>query len=315
MTAGAFLAIVNALLFGHQPSGGLHMFRYTAFRLMLQMCLWATSVVVSADDLPGLHNVNEAAPGVLVGSEPEGEAAFAALQKKGITTIVSVDGAVPDIKLAAKYGLRYIHIPLGYDGIDQQSQLAFVRVAREITGPTYVHCHHGRHRGPAAAAVICLASGQLDIPRATELLQRCGTSPDYKGLYRDVAAFKKPAPDAVLPELKAQAQVESLAAAMAKLDRHFDHVKLAAASGWKTPPQHPDIVPQAELLLVQEGLSESLRLLTKDQPAEFHALMKESERQSKDLLQSLKSGRTDEASRLLMQLTGGCMKCHQQFRN
>jgi len=283
--------------------------------LLLQVSLYSGNLAAFADDLPGLHNVNEAAPGVLVGSEPEGEEAFAALQKKGITTIVSVDGAVPDVQLAAKYGLRYIHIPLGYDGIDQQSRLALARVAKEITAPTYVHCHHGRHRGPAAAAVICLASGQLDIPRATELLKRCGTSPDYKGLYRDVAAFKKPAPNAVLPELMSQAQVDSLAAAMAKLDRHFEHVKLSAAAGWKTPPQHPDLVPQAELLLVQEGLSESLRLLTKDQPPEFHLLMQESERHAKELLQSVKSGRTDDASRLLMQLTGSCTKCHQQFRN
>ncbi|MFM7037345.1 MAG: hypothetical protein ACKO2L_06445 [Planctomycetaceae bacterium] len=283
--------------------------------LLLQVSLYSGNLAAFVDDLPGLHNVNEAAPGVLVGSEPEGEEAFAALQKKGITTIVSVDGAVPDVQLAAKYGLRYIHIPLGYDGIDQQSRLALARVAKEITAPTYVHCHHGRHRGPAAAAVICLASGQLDIPRATELLKRCGTSPDYKGLYRDVAAFKKPAPNAVLPELMSQAQVDSLAAAMAKLDRHFEHVKLSAAAGWKTPPQHPDLVPQAELLLVQEGLSESLRLLTKDQPPEFHLLMQESERHAKELLQSVKSGRTDDASRLLMQLTGSCTKCHQQFRN
>jgi hypothetical protein len=283
--------------------------------LVLQLGLYSGSLAVLADDLPGLHNVNEAAPKVLVGSEPEGEAALAALQKKGITTIVSVDGAAPDVKLAAKYGIRYIHIPLGYDGIDKQSQLSLVRVAKEVRTPIYVHCHHGRHRGPAAAAVICLATGQLDIPRATELLKRCGTSPDYKGLYRDVAEFKNPAPSEVLPELKSQAQVDSLAAAMAKLDRHFEQVKLSAAAGWKTPPQHPDLVPQAEVLLVQEGLMESLRLLTKDRPPEFHTLMQESERHAKDLLQSLKSGRTEEASRLLMQLTGSCTKCHQQFRN
>ncbi|MFM8476050.1 MAG: hypothetical protein ACKOEO_09660 [Planctomycetaceae bacterium] len=268
-----------------------------------------------ADDLPGLHNVREVAPNLLVGGEPEGEAAFAALQKKGITTIVSVDGALPDIQLAAKYGLRYVHIPLGYDGIDQRSQLALVRVARDIQTPIYVHCHHGRHRGPAAAAVICQATGQLNSAQATELLKRCGTSPDYRGLWRDVAAFKTPDPNTVLPELHAQAKVDSLAAAMAKLDRHFENVKLAATAGWKTPPDHPDLVPQTELLLLHEGLSESLRLLTSDRPAEFQQQLRESERQSKDLLQAVKTGRTEDATKLLMQLTAGCTKCHQQFRN
>ncbi len=268
-----------------------------------------------ADDLPGLHNVREVAPNLLVGGEPEGEAAFASLQKKGITTIVSVDGATPDVRLAAKYGLRYVHIPLGYEGIDERSRLALVRVARDIHTPLYVHCHHGRHRGPAAAAVICQATGQLNSTQATELLKRCGTSPDYKGLWRDVAAFKNPAPNTVLPELQAQAEVDSLAAAMAKLDRHFDNVKLAAAAGWKTPPDHPDLVPRTELLLVQEGLTESLRLLTSDRPAEFQQQLRQSEQQSRDLLQAVKTGRTADATKLLMQLTAGCTKCHQQFRN
>jgi len=268
-----------------------------------------------ADDLPGLHNVREAAPNLLVGGEPEGEEAFATLQKKGITTIVSVDGATPDVRLAAKYGLRYVHIPLGYDGIDERSQLALVRVARDIHSPIYIHCHHGRHRGPAAAAVIGQAAGRLNAAQATELLKRCGTSPDYKGLYRDVAAFKTPEPNVQLPELQAQAKVDSLAAAMAKLDRHFDHVKLAAAAGWKTPPHHPDLVPQTELLLLHEGLTESLRLLTSDRPAEFQKQLRESAQQSQDLLLAVRTGRTEAAEKLLLQLTAGCTKCHHQFRN
>lgn len=271
--------------------------------------------LATADDLPGLHNVREVAPNLLVGGEPEGEAAFAALQKKGITTIVSVDGAPPDIRLAAKYGLRYVHIPLGYDGIDERSRLALVRVARDIQTPLYIHCHHGRHRGPAAAAVICQATGRLNSAQATELLKRCGTSPDYKGLWRDVAAFKNPDPNTVLPELQPQAEVDSLATAMAKLDRHFDNVKLAAAANWKTPPDHPDLVPQTEVLLVQEGLTESLRLLTSDRPTEFQQQLRESEQQAKDLLQAVKTGRREDADKLLMRLTAGCTKCHQQFRN
>lgn len=300
---------------GHNP-WRFHQFPRLLLIAALSLAVSANPAVsATADDLPGLHNVREAAPGVIVGGEPEGEAAFAALQQKGITTIVSVDGALPNTQLAAKYGLRYIHIPLGYDGIDEQSTLALVRVARDVRTPLYVHCHHGRHRGPAAAAVICQAAGTLNPTTAAELLKRSGTSPDYKGLWRDVAAFKNPAPDAVLPELHAQAEVDSLAAAMAKLDRHFDNVKLAAAAGWKTPPDHPDVVPQTELLLVQESLTESLRLLTNDQPPEFRTLMQESEHQARELLQAVKSNRTEAAAQLLKQLTGGCMKCHQQFRN
>ena len=99
-----------------------------------------------AEDKPGLHNVRRVTDSILVGSEPGGEEAFRSLQSLGVQVILSVDGAAPNLELARKYGMRYIHIPIGYDGIDQQSALAMTRVARDIRGPLYVHCHHGRHR-------------------------------------------------------------------------------------------------------------------------------------------------------------------------
>ncbi|MEY3460220.1 MAG: hypothetical protein RL215_3377, partial [Planctomycetota bacterium] len=253
--------------------------------------------VAPADDLPGLHNLQQASATVLVGSEPDGEQAFQALKEKGVTVIVSVDGALPDTKLAAKFGIRYIHIPLGYDGVNHQSQLALVRVARENQSPLYVHCHHGRHRGPAAAAIICQAAGTMNADQASELLKRCGTSPDYKGLWRDVAAFRNPPAATKLPELVEIAKVESMPAAMAKLDRHFDLLKLAADAGWKTPPDHPDLVPTMEALLVQEGLAESLRLLTKDQPEALQSLMRESAGQAAELTNALRSGDTAQAEK------------------
>lgn len=135
-----------------------------------------------ADDYPGLHNVNPAAEKMLVGSEPEEEVAFQKLKELGVKTIVSVDGAKPDVELARKYGLRYVHIPIGYDGIEKESALAMTRVARESQGLTYVHCHHGKHRGPAAAAIICLAAGTITKPEAIDLMKRAGTGKDYVGL-------------------------------------------------------------------------------------------------------------------------------------
>ena len=280
--------------------------------------LWARIVgtyAAAADDLPGIHNLHEVSAAILVGGEPEGEAAFKSLRDRGVTTIVSVDGAVPNTKLAAKYGLRYIHIPLGYDGIDSLSQLALIRVARETKSPLYVHCHHGRHRGPAAAAVIGRAAGVLSAEQANELLKQCGTSPDYKGLWRDVAGFRQPAADVLLPELVEVAKVESMAAAMARLDRHFDFLKYSAEAKWNAPADHPDLVPATESLLVQEGLTESLRLMTEKQPQKFRELMQQSVTQATDLTAALKAGNAPAADKLLLQLSGSCKTCHQQFRN
>ena len=63
---------------------------------------------------------------------------------------------------------------------------ALTRVMREATGSVYVHCHHGKHRGPAAAAICGRAAGSLDQAAATRLLELAQTSPDYDGLWRDV---------------------------------------------------------------------------------------------------------------------------------
>ena len=77
----------------------------------------------------------------------------AELARLGVKTIVNVDGATPKLEMAQKYGLDYIHIPIGYDGITAEQSAAMVRVMREREGPFYFHCHHGKHRGPTAAAV------------------------------------------------------------------------------------------------------------------------------------------------------------------
>jgi hypothetical protein len=43
-------------------------------------------------DVAGLHNVFRITPNLYSGSGPEGDEAFAALQKLGIKTVLSVDG-------------------------------------------------------------------------------------------------------------------------------------------------------------------------------------------------------------------------------
>lgn len=268
-----------------------------------------------ADDLPGLHNVHRYSATVLVGSEPSGEEAFQSLQKLGIKAILSVDGSQPDVELARKYGMRYVHIPIGYEGIEQNASLAMTRVARQIQLPLYVHCHHGRHRAPAAAAIVCLAAGTLNKEQTVALMKKSGTSPDYKGLWRDVAAFQSPAPDIPLPELQEEAKVESMAAAMAVLDRHFDRVKLVAKAGWKVPAEHPDLVPVTEALLVQEGLTEAGRHLHQDHSQDFRTLLKQSESDAMELTNALRTGDQAAAGLAFSRLEKGCVKCHGEFRN
>ena len=93
------------------------------------------------------------------GSEPHGEEGIASLKELGVKTIVSVDGAKPAVETARKYGMRYVHIPIGYDGVPEEAGQSLARLMREAETPIYVHCHHGKHRGPAAVAVACVAGG------------------------------------------------------------------------------------------------------------------------------------------------------------
>ncbi len=283
--------------------------------LVLNTCGAQQQQQQTSQDPPGLHNFWQATPGVFLGSEPEGEEAFASLQKLGITTLVSVDGATPDLVLAKKFGLRYLHIPFGYDGIPEHAAKSLSRVARDIHSPVYVHCHHGKHRGPAAAAIICLAAGSVSRDNALLFMTSAGTSKDYDGLWRDVRNFEPPHADTTLPEFVEVAKVESIAAAMAKLDRSFDHLKLSARVGWKPLTEHPDLIPAAEALLVQEGLRESARQLDKEYSEEFRVWLKESEQLAATLYDAVKAGEEVAASRLVKSLEQTCIRCHRKHRN
>lgn len=267
------------------------------------------------EDYPALHNLFQITDGLYSGGEPHNEASFAQMADLGIKTVVSVDGATPNLELAEKYGLRYIHIPIGYDGIDEDAGKSFARLAAEAERPLYVHCHHGRHRGPAAAAAVCIASGDATPAQAIEILEKAGTSENYAGLWRDVAAYAAPGKDEELPELVSVARIDSLVAAMAKLDRAYDHLKLCEDAGWKTPEDHPDLVPAQEALLVREGFHESGRNLGTDYDDRFAAWLGASEKIASELEEALKANNLDVAADRFVVLKNSCAQCHKAYRN
>lgn len=264
--------------------------------------------------LGGLQNVFQVGERMYSGSEPHGEEGFRTLAKMGVKVIVSVDGARPDLELAKKYGLRYVHLPIGYDGIHEPAGAALANLTRALSGPFYIHCHHGKHRGPAAAAVACLAAG-ADGDTALEILKQAGTGKEYAGLWRDVKNYRPPAAGAKLPLLVEEAKVESLAAAMAKLDRQFDHLVLCQQAGWKTPGDHPDLEPVQEALLLFEGFREAGRNLDKDRDNTFRVWLAEAEESARALQTSMKSGRPAEAARHMDAVKNACSRCHAKYRN
>src|SRR4051794_39790224 len=83
----------------------------------------------------GLHNAFRISGRVYSGSSPDGEGGFAALAALGIKTVLSVDGARPDVEAARRHGLRYVHLPFGYDGIPRDRVVALAKAAATLPGP------------------------------------------------------------------------------------------------------------------------------------------------------------------------------------
>lgn len=211
----------------------------------------------------GVHNVFALGTGIFSGSTPDGEEGFRCLATLGVKTIVSVDGAKPDVALARKYGMRYVHLPHGYDGISTNVQLQLAKAGAELPGPVYVHCHHGKHRGPAAAALICLNSHSWTHGQANAWLRLAGTATNYSGLYDVVRTFERQSPaelGRVVAEFPETAQVPGLVEAMVGIDERWEHLRAVQRAGYTAPPAHPDLEPANETLILREHYREAQRL-------------------------------------------------------
>lgn len=196
-----------------------------------------------------LHNILPVIAGLISGSVPDSSRAFDELAAMGVKTIISVDGAPPDAASARARGIRTIHIPVGYHGISADRQLALARAVRDADGPVYLHCHHGRHRGPAAAASAAILLGRMTPEEGVAFLKHAGSSADYPGLYRCVAGAATASDadlDAVQADFPEVAPMPGFVLAMAEAQERFDHLAQIRDAGWRVPPSHPDLVPAAE---------------------------------------------------------------------
>jgi protein tyrosine phosphatase (PTP) superfamily phosphohydrolase (DUF442 family) len=258
---------------------------------------------------------------VLSGGQPQGQLAFKQLHEMGVKTVISVDGATPNVALAKSFGLRYVHLPHGYDGIPQERLVELTKAIRELPGPIYIHCHHGKHRAPAAAAAVCVAAGYLDNAQALSILATAGTSKGYRGLYQTVekaALISDEVLKAAPSDFPETAVIPPLADAMVAIEQTHDNLKTVAASQWKPTEKHPDIDPSHEALLLREHFTELLRTdEVKRQPAEFRKLLQQSESNAQKLEDALNAGSPNdrETDDLFNRITTGCTVCHQRFRD
>lgn len=274
-----------------------------------------------------LHNAYRVTDKVFSGAAPEGEASFAALRDLGVKTVISVDGAKPDVATAKKYGLRYVHLPIGYDDVTPEEGRAIARAIDALPGPIYVHCHHGKHRSAAALATACVMNGRLEPEQAESVLKTFGTGLNYKGLWASALGARpldKLELDAVKVDYRETAPIPPLAEAMVQIDENLERLKLAQTANWQRPATHPDVDPAHEALQLMEKLRELGRTpesLAK--PEGYRKILSENEAGAQALHEALVAwGRSGGRGQVpgavnasMKAVTSSCTGCHKAFRD
>lgn len=279
-------------------------------------------------DAPGLHNVVAFAPDLLSGSAPEGDAGFEVLKSWGVRTIISVDGAVPDIERAKSRGMRYVHLPIGYHGFDDARKLELARAARDLPRPIYVHCHHGKHRSAGAAGTVAVTLGLATPDGAVARMKVAGTAPAYEGLYRCTAGASKVTDallDAARHEFPEVSRPKGFVRGMVEIDLACENLGVIQRAGWIAPADHPDLVPAAEA----GRLADTLRLLlddarVKDMPEEFRALLARNAAAAQSLEDLLAKGAptakpspevAERLDAISTNIAATCKACHSAHRD
>ena len=281
----------------------------------------------ASQDWVDLHNVFRLSDAIVSGGEPHGEDAIRRIAEMGVKTIVSVDGKTPDQETAAAYGMRYVHVPIQYKGITPDERLRLAKTFRELEGPFFVHCFHGKHRGPAAAALgRVVLDGAPREEAVAEMRQYCGTSEKYGGLYETIARGVMPTEEqtrAFSWTFPAAHAFEGFRGLMVAATRAHDHLKLTAKRGFRPDPEHPDLNAQSEAARLAELFQASLNLdETQKQPEEYRAWLQESADHARALVQRIGELQTHEAEGLLADamaelqaVTQRCDSCHKVYRN
>ncbi|MCA8999385.1 MAG: tyrosine-protein phosphatase [Planctomycetaceae bacterium] len=256
-------------------------------------------------EIGNLHNGFRIGQNLYSGSGPESEEDYEALRDLGVRTIVSVDGAVPNVEMARKLGMRYVHIPLKYSDVSGSNTRQLASVFTQCEKPIYVHCHHGKHRGPTAAAIIARQAGLLSQQQAVQFLKHAGTGANYEGLWQCVRQYE-PLPkldDFNLPEMVSP---EALQKSMVQMADHFHTLQVLLK---QDDDQLDSKTFQEAATLLLEDFRESARLA--DVQEEIQALLSDAASE----LELLLKDHSVPQQRLRMQLIGSrCVDCHQQHR-
>jgi protein tyrosine phosphatase (PTP) superfamily phosphohydrolase (DUF442 family) len=266
--------------------------------------------------LEHVKNCIQVTEGIYSGGVPEGVRAFEELQRLGIKTILSVDGMKPDVSTAKKFHLQYVHLPHGYDGISTERLHEIAKGLQDLPKPIFIHCHHGKHRSPAATAAACVLLGWITSANATEVLKVAGTNPNYRGLFTTVVNAKplsRAELSRIAPRFEEVAALPPLVETMVAMDEILEKLDRQAVNASNDPREYSDMADQ--VLLLTDHYTE-LHRTSKEAalPASYLEFLKIGELICTDLEFSLRS-RASSVKPLVERLKSNCIDCHRQFRD
>lgn len=265
---------------------------------------------LSAEQAPlPVEAFRQMSPRIYCSGEPVAPDVFDRIAAFGIKTIVSVDGKPPAVEAAEKAGLRYVHLPIGYDGVPLPVQAALKKLLETTQGTILIHCHHGKHRGPAAAAIAAMIDKGISKEQAMTLMKQAGTGPDYRGLWRDVQNFAPSAASTSPAALVSVAKVSPFVREMTRIDSAFEKLEDIKQEAWDAR------LADEQAVVLVEGFREALRNTGKDHSADMISHLKKSLESVVQFNAALKNSKTTELITRLETIKQDCRECHHSYRD
>lgn len=150
--------------------------------------------VVDGRATAGLPHFAKVDDGLYRSGQPSAEG-FAAAERLGIRTVVSLRSAHTDRPLLAGTGLRYVEIPCHQWSMDADDVAAFLEVAADpAMRPVLVHCAEGRDRTGLAVASYRVAVDGWSHAEAEREMRTFAPNPLWVNLGRCLRRVEPAAP-------------------------------------------------------------------------------------------------------------------------
>jgi len=184
----------------------------------------------------------------------------------------------------------------------------------------YIHCHHGKHRAAAAAAIAQIALGNATSIMMKKRMYVSETSPLYAGLWESVEEQVVLNPLVYVhseDNLKNSVTPTGITESMINIEFAFEQLQILQQSNWEVPNHHPDLVASSEAGIITESLRQLQNSFEIEKyPKDF----------SKKLIQAigvasaleeiiLQNNDEPEQIKLYLQaLKSSCTSCHRKYR-